>query len=151
MIAFLYVVPALIMSAALFGAYRVVRRFRRAGRAWRSGLTAEAECLRVYGMARGGGDSMVHTSLRHVYEFRTREGRVVRFEEEGGPGTTLEGDIVTVHYADGPEVVATAIPRQRRSGYGLATAMALSFIGVIVLFCAGFMVTLAVFTSALHI
>ena len=151
MTAFLYAVPALIMAVALYGAYHVVRRWRRAGDAWRSGLTAEAECLRVYGMARGGGDSFVHTSLRHVYEFRTREGRVVRFEEEGGPGTTMEGDIVTVHYAEGPEVVATAIPHLRRSGHGLAAFMALSFIGVIVLFCAGFMVTVAVVSSTLHI
>ncbi|MFF7282169.1 hypothetical protein [Streptomyces griseorubiginosus] len=151
MIALLYAVPALIMAAALFGAYHVVRRWNRARSAWRSGLTAEAECLRVYPVAHGGGDSFVRTGLRHVYEFRTREGRVVRFEEEGGPGTTMEGDIVTVHYADGPEVVATAIPHLRRSGHGLAAFMALSFIGVIVLFCAGFMVALTVFTSALHI
>lgn len=150
MIALLYAVPALVMSAVLLGAYHAVRRWHRAGSAWRSGLTAEAECLRVYPMAHGGsGDSRVHTRLRHVYEFRTREGRVVRFEEEGGPGTTLEGDIVTVHYADGPEVLATALPG--RGGYGVIAFMALAFAGVTVLFCVGFMVVVAVASSALHI
>ncbi|MEU0210030.1 hypothetical protein ABZ235_41565 [Streptomyces canus] len=149
MIALLYAVPALVVSAVLFGAYHVVRRWHRAGSAWRSGLTAEAECLRVYAMAHGGGDSMVHTRLRHVYEFRTREGRVVRFEEEGGPGTTLEGDIVTVHYADGPDVVATALPG--RGGYGAVAFVSLAFAGVTVLLCVGFMIVVAVVSSALHI
>ncbi|GLP65572.1 MULTISPECIES: DUF3592 domain-containing protein [unclassified Streptomyces] len=139
--AFFYLVPGLIMAVALFGAYLMVRRWLRMRRAWRSGLTAEAECLRVYAMAHGGGDTRVRTSLRHVYEFRTREGRVVRFEEEGGPGTTLEGDIVTVHYADGPDVVATARPG--RGGHGCAACAVLAFAGLVVLVCGGFMVAFA--------
>jgi hypothetical protein len=136
--AFFYIIPVQIMAVVLLAAYAVVRRWHRAGSAWRSGLTAEAECLRVYAMAHGGGDSMVHTRLRHVYEFRTREGRVVRFEEEGGPGTILEGDIVTVHYADGPDVVATARPG--RGGQGCAACAVLALVGVVVLVCVVFMI-----------
>jgi hypothetical protein len=53
----------------------------------------------------------VTTTLHHVYEFTTREGRAVRFEERGGPGTVLEGDIVTVHYtADHPERATAEAP-----------------------------------------
>ncbi|MFF7562580.1 hypothetical protein ACFZB4_21745 [Streptomyces pseudovenezuelae] len=137
--AIFYVVPVLIMAVALFGAYLVVRRWLRMRRAWRSGLTAEARCLRVYATARGGGDTRVRTSLRHVYEFRARDGRVVRFEEEGGPGTVLEGDIVTVHYSDGPDVVATARPG--RGGYGCSACAVLACVGMVVLVCLVFMIT----------
>ncbi|MFJ4198195.1 hypothetical protein ACIP2Y_00960 [Streptomyces sviceus] len=136
--AFFYVVPGLIMAVALFGAYLVVRRWLRMRGAWRSGLTAEGRCLRVYATAHGGGDTRVRTSLRHVYEFRARDGRVIRFEEEGGPGTTLEGDIVTVHYSDGPQVVATARPG--RGGYGCTACAVIAMAGVVVLVCAVFMV-----------
>lgn len=111
MLTFLCAVPALIATAVLFGAYRAVRHWHRAGRAWRSGLTAEAECLRVHPMTRGGGDRRVHTRLRHVYEFRTREG----------------------------------------GGYGVLAFVSLAFAGVTVLLCVGFMVVLAVVSSALHI
>ncbi|WP_329598432.1 DUF3592 domain-containing protein [Streptomyces pseudovenezuelae] len=137
--AIFYVVPVLIMAVALFGAYLVVRRWLRMRRAWRSGLTAEARCLRVYATAHGGGDTRVRTSLRHVYEFRARDGRVVRFEEEGGPGTVLEGDIVTVHYSDGADVVATARPG--RGGYGCSACAVLACVGMVVLVCLVFMIT----------
>jgi len=137
--AIFYVVPVLIMAVALFGAYLVVRRWLRMRRAWRSGLTAEARCLRVYATAHGGGDTRVRTSLRHVYEFRARDGRVVRFEEEGGPGTVLEGDIVPVHYSDGPDVVATARPG--RGGYGCSACAVLACVGMVVLVCLVFMIT----------
>ncbi|MDT0484762.1 MULTISPECIES: hypothetical protein [Streptomyces] len=136
--AFFYIIPVQIMAVVLLAAYVVVRRWHRAGSAWRSGLTAEGRCLRVYAMAHGGGDTRVRTALRHVYEFRTRDGRVVRFEEEGGPGTILEGDIVTVHYADGPDVVATARPG--RGGHGCAACAVLALVGVVVLVCVVFMV-----------
>jgi hypothetical protein len=137
---FFYLIPVQIMAVALFGAYLVVRRWNRARSAWQSGLTAEARCLRVYATARGGGDTRVYTSLRHVYEFRARDGRVVRFEEEGGPGTILEGDIVTVHYADSSDVVATARPG--RGGHGCAACAVLAMAGVVVLVCAVVMVAL---------
>ncbi|MCX4859977.1 hypothetical protein [Streptomyces canus] len=139
--AFFYIIPAQIMAVALLAAYVVVRRWLRMRSAWRSGLTAEGRCLRVFATAHGGGDTRVRTSLRHVYEFRARDGRVVRFEEEGGPGTILEGDIVTVHYADGPDVVATARPG--RGGHGCAACSVLALVGVVMLVCVVFMVTLA--------
>ncbi|MFI0541886.1 hypothetical protein ACH3VS_23685 [Streptomyces sp. WSLK1-3] len=141
MTAFFYVIPCLIMAVALSGAYLMVRRWLRMRRAWTSDLTAEARCLRVFSVAHGGGDSRVRTSLRHVYEFRARDGRMVRFEEEGGPGTTLEGDIVTVRYAEGPHIVATA--RSGGGGLGCAAFAVVAFTGVIVLFCAGFMIAVS--------
>ncbi|WP_369196525.1 hypothetical protein [Streptomyces djakartensis] len=134
-----YVVPGLIMALALFMAYRVVRRWLQIRGAWGSGLTAEGRCLRAYTTVSGGhGDTSVRTSLHHVYEFITGDGRVVRFEEEDGPGTTLEGDYVTVYYSDGPQVVATAQPPSR-ARQTLSTVGVLAFLGVIVVFCAGFM------------
>ncbi|MEU6354220.1 hypothetical protein ABZ896_33655 [Streptomyces sp. NPDC047072] len=147
--AFFYLFPCLIAAAALAGAYRALRRWLQLRGAWNSGLTAEARCLRMYTTTHGGGESRVRTVLHHVYEFTARDGRVVRFEEEGGPGTTFEGDIVTVHYSDGPHVVATAHPSSARhavSAFGLV-----AFLGVIVAFCVGFMVTYAEMSSTLHI
>jgi hypothetical protein len=136
-----YGVPGLIMALVLFMASRVIRRSLELRRAWNSGLTAEARCLRTYTTTSGGsGDSSVRTTLHHVYEFTARDGRTIRFEEEDGPGTTLEGDIVVVHYSEGETVNATAhTPGHARNT--AATAGILLFFGVIVLFCVGFMVT----------
>jgi hypothetical protein len=136
-----YVVPGLIMAVAVFMAYRVVRRWLQIRGAWNSGLTAEGRCLRAYATVGGGhGDTSVRTALHHVYEFITRDGRVIRFEEEGGPGTIVEGDYVTVYYADGRQVVATAQPPSRAK-HAAATFGILAFLGVVVVFCAGFVVT----------
>ncbi|MEU5185189.1 hypothetical protein AB0G49_34685 [Streptomyces longwoodensis] len=88
-----------IVSVAGRLAHRSVCRWVRLRRAWRSGLTAEARCLRTFTTTHGGDDSVVRTRRHHVYEFRTGDGRSVRFEEEGGPATVAEGDIVVVHYA----------------------------------------------------
>ncbi|MFE6172441.1 hypothetical protein [Streptomyces sp. NPDC056464] len=138
---FFYFVPGLIMAGALFMAYRVVRRSLQIRSAWNSGLTAQARCLRSYTTVSGGhGDTSVHTTLHHVYEFTARDGRVVRFEEEGGPGTRVEGDLVTVHYAEGAQVVATA-HAPGRVGQAAAAIGVLAFLGVVVVFCVGFMVT----------
>ncbi|CAL9455084.1 hypothetical protein [Streptomyces sp. enrichment culture] len=141
-----YLIPALIMAVALAVGWTVVRRWLRLRAAWSSGLTAEARCLRVYTTTHGGGDTSVHTELHHVYEFTARDGRVIRFEEQGGPGTTLEGDFVTVRYTQGARVSATALAPRR----GLAAAGTfgvLAFVGVIVLFCVGFMVASATLFS----
>jgi hypothetical protein len=136
-----YGAPGLIMAGALFMTYRVLRRWLQIRGAWNSGLTAEARCLRAFTTTHGGGnDTSVRTTLHHVYEFITHDGRVIRFEEENGPGTILEGDYVTVYYTDGPQVVATAqAPSQGR--HAAATVGILAFLGVIVVFCVGFMVT----------
>ncbi|MFD5127205.1 hypothetical protein [Streptomyces olindensis] len=133
-----YVVPGLITALAVFMAYRVVRRWLQIRGAWNSGLTAEARCLRAFTAVSGGhGDTSVRTTLHHVYEFIAHDGRVIRFEEEGGPATTVEGDYVTVHYTDGRQVVATAQPPSRVR-QAMTTVGILAFLGVVVVFCAGF-------------
>ncbi|WP_225858780.1 hypothetical protein [Streptomyces albicerus] len=143
-----YGAPVLIMALVLFVASRVIRRSLELRRAWNSGLTAEARCLRTYTTTSGGsGDSSVRTTLHHVYEFTARGGRTIRFEEEGGPGTTLEGDIVVVHYSEGETVKATAHTPSRVRNTA-ATVGILLFLGVVVLFCVGFMVTYAEVLSA---
>ncbi|MGX1910373.1 hypothetical protein ACWIID_16155 [Streptomyces phaeochromogenes] len=136
-----YAVPGLIMAVTVFLAVRVIRRALELRRAWNSGLTAEARCLRTYTTTSGGsGDSSVRTTLHHVYEFTARDGRTIRFEEEGGPGTTVEGDIVVVHYAEGETVKATAqAPGHVRNT--ASTVGILTFLSVVVVFCVGFMVT----------
>ncbi|MEU5767485.1 DUF3592 domain-containing protein [Streptomyces asoensis] len=113
--AFFCAVPAVMIAGLLCGAAGLVRRARRTARAWRGGLVAQARCLRSYTTVGGGGDTVVGTTLHHVYEFTTREGRAVRFEEANGPATTLEGDVVTVHYAAGrPEEATARVPARGR-------------------------------------
>ncbi|MEU5375769.1 MULTISPECIES: DUF3592 domain-containing protein [unclassified Streptomyces] len=137
-----YGVPGLIMIGALAQAVAVVRRSLRLRSNWNSGLTAEARCLRTYTTTSGGGETSVSTTLHHVYEFATREGRTVRFEEAGGPRTTVEGDIVPVHYTAAHPERATAHAPGR--GRVLAGAVGiLVFLSLIVAFCVGFMVTYA--------
>ncbi|MHA5053404.1 DUF3592 domain-containing protein [Streptomyces sp. SD15] len=137
---FFYLVPALIMAGAVFMATTVIRRSLDMRRAWNSGLTAEARCLRSYTTTSGGaGDTSVSTTLHHVYEFRTREGRTVRFEESNGPATIVEGDIVTVHYtAERPDKATAHTPSPGRLAAGAVFILVLC--GVIVVFCVGFMV-----------
>jgi hypothetical protein len=137
--ALFYIAPLLIIAFVALGATAVIRRARQVGSAWRSGLTAEARCLRTYTTTSDGGDTMVSTTLHHVYEFTTHEGRTVRFEEQNGPGTTLEGDIVTVHYvAEHPERATAHAPA--RGKLAAMTGCTLLFLGVIVAFCVVFMV-----------
>nr|WP_202515090.1 DUF3592 domain-containing protein [Streptomyces sp. SID161] len=135
-----YVVPGLVLAALAFAAYRLVRRARRIGRTWSHGLTAEARCLRTYTTTSGGGgDTSVHTSLHHVYEFRARDGRTVRFEEEGGPATVLEGDITTVRYL--PECPERATARPPAPGRLVGEAgCGLLFLGVAGAVCVGFII-----------
>lgn len=138
---FFYAVPGLIMAVTILMAAKVVRRSLELRSAWNSGLTAEARCLRSYTTTSGGGgDTSVSTTLHHVYEFATREGRSVRFEEENGPSTTVEGDIVTVHYtAQHPEKATAHAPSPVKAAAG--TIGCLVFLGVIIAFCIGFMIT----------
>jgi hypothetical protein len=144
---FFYAVPGLIMAVAIFMAVAVIRRSLDMNRAWSSGLTAEARCLRSFTTTSGGGgDTSVSTTLHHVYEFRARDGRTVRFEEENGPATIIEGDIVTVHYiAERPEKATAHTPSRGKLAAG--TAGILIFCTVIVLFCIGFMVSVHGFFS----
>ncbi|MFD7386839.1 DUF3592 domain-containing protein [Streptomyces sp. NPDC059852] len=139
--ALFYVVPCLILAVVLFIGLRVTRRSWQIRAAWNSGLTAEGRCLRTFTTTHGGGrDTSVHTTLHHVYEFTARDGRVVRFEEEDGPATTVVGDFVTVHYTEGPRIAATA----RRPGHlGLAasTLGVLAVLSVAAVICVTFMAT----------
>ncbi|MFJ3302599.1 DUF3592 domain-containing protein [Streptomyces sp. NPDC086549] len=147
--AMFYGIPVIIMTVALVAAYRMVRRSLQLRSAWNSGLTAKARCLRMFTTTHGGAnDTSVHTTLHHVYEFTARDGRSVRFEEEDGPATVVEGDFVTVYYADGREIAATArrpSPVQNAAG----VLGVLVFLGVIVVFCVGFMVSYH--SASLHI
>ncbi|MFI2200715.1 DUF3592 domain-containing protein [Streptomyces sp. NPDC020192] len=138
--AFFSILPALMIAMVLLAAYRVLGRSREIGRAWRSGLTAEARCLNAYTRTSGGGEGPVHTTLHHVYEFTTREGRAVRFTERGGPATVVQGDIVTVHYvADRPEKATAKPPAHGRLAAG--TGFLLTFFGVFVAGCIAFMIS----------
>jgi hypothetical protein len=137
---FFYLVPMLMIALVVLAARRLFRRAQRIKNAWNSGLTAEGRCLRTYTTTSGGGgDTSVSTSLHHVYEFTTREGRTVRFEEANGPGTILEGDIVTVYYvAERPEEGTAHTPGPGKLWAG--TGCLFVFFGVFVAGCIGFMV-----------
>ncbi|WP_217234853.1 DUF3592 domain-containing protein [Streptomyces sp. AC555_RSS877] len=139
------VMPLLMLGIVGFAAFAVIRRAQDVSSAWNSGLTAQARCLRAYTTTSGGGSTSVHTTLHHVYEFFTHEGRVVRFDEPGGSRTTVAGDIVLVHYAANRPERATAKP-PARGRLAASTGCLLAFLGVIALVCLGFMaVALVVF------
>ncbi|MGW2488581.1 DUF3592 domain-containing protein [Streptomyces sp. NPDC001606] len=138
---FFYAIPSLMIIGLGAAAYTLLGRARRIGRAWSHGLTAEGRCLRMYTKTSGGGDdTAVRTTLHHVYEFTTREGRAVRFEEPNGPATVVEGDIVTVRYLPDRPEQATALP-PAPGKLAAGTAFTLAFFGIGIAFCVAFMVT----------
>ena len=137
---FFYAFPGLIAVAVLFAAARVIRGSLRLRSAWNSGQTAEGRCLRTFTTTRGGGETRVYTVRHHVFEFTAQDGRPVRFEEEGCPATIIEGDFVTVYYKAGEEADATA-KAPSPLGNATSTAGQLAFLGVVFVFCVGFMVT----------
>ena len=144
---FFYIVPTLMIGIAVFAVTRILGRSRQISSAWSSGLTAEARCLRSYTTTSGGGDSSVRTTLHHVYEFSTRDGRTVRFEEGNGPATIVEGDIVTVHYtADRPDRATAHAPSPGKLAAG--TGCTLAFFGVFIAFCVFFMIVAHTMFSA---
>ncbi|OON75382.1 DUF3592 domain-containing protein [Streptomyces tsukubensis] len=131
-------IPALIACVALGMAVSAMRERLRLRAAWRGGLTAEAHCRRTYATTGRRGGSGTSTTLHHVYEFTARDGRTVRFEEEDGPATTLEGDIVVVSYAaDHPER-ATAQEPGTALRHTAHTVGLLLFCAVMVAFCVFF-------------
>lgn len=93
----------------------------------------------------GGSRSFTTTrddsaTQHHVYEFATRDGRTVRFEEEHGPRTRVEGDIVSVHYLpERPERATAHAPSPGKLAAG--SGCALVFFGVFIGFCVVFMLT----------
>ncbi|MFF4039108.1 DUF3592 domain-containing protein [Streptomyces sp. NPDC001816] len=144
--AFFYIVPAIMIAGVLFAAYKVLGRSREISRAWGSGLTAEARCLSTYTTTSGGGESSVRTTLHHVYEFTTREGRAVRFEEHDSPSTIVQGDIVPVYYvADRPEKATAKPPAHGKLAAG--TGCLLVFFGVFIAGCIAFMLGVHAFFS----
>ncbi|BBC33482.1 hypothetical protein SGFS_047760 [Streptomyces graminofaciens] len=135
-----YALPGAIAIAILFAAAHVVRGSLRLRSAWNSGQTAEGRCLRTFTTTRGGGETRVYTVRHHVFEFTAQDGRPVRFEEEGCPATILEGDFVTVYYKDGQEADATA-KAPSPVGNATSTVGQLAFLGLVLVFCVGFMIT----------
>lgn len=144
-----YVIPLIMIAGVSAMAVRTIARSRQISGAWNHGLTAEGRCLRSYTTTSGGsGDTSTTTTLHHVYEFATREGRTVRFDETNGPSTVIEGDFVTVHYLpDHPERATAHPPARGRLAAG--TGCALVFFGVFIASCIAFMVTAhALFTES---
>jgi hypothetical protein len=136
--ALFYVVPTLMIACAVSALVAITRRAREMRGAWDGGETAEARCLRTYTTTSGGGDTSVSTTVHHVYEFRTREGRGVRFEEAGGPATIVEGDIVPVRYqAARPERATAHAPARGRLAAEQGCVFA--FLGVFITGCLAFM------------
>ncbi|MEV8315348.1 DUF3592 domain-containing protein [Streptomyces sp. NPDC059900] len=138
---FFYAVPTLMGALMIAMAVAVINRHRRLREAWSSGLTAEGRCLRTYTTtSRHGDNHHISTTLHHVYEFVLPTGRPVRFEDQNGPATIVEGDIVTVYYAaDRPEAATVRAPDPSRSTAALIGA--LCFFGVALAFCVVFMAT----------
>lgn len=135
-----YAVPAFIAAVVIAMAVKVIRRALELRQAWSSGLTAEARCLRTYTTTSRHSDSGHTTTHHHVYEFTPSTGRPVRFEEQHGPATTVEGDFVTVHYtADRPERATAHAPSPVKNA--ASTLGLLCFLGVVLAFCVFFMVT----------
>ncbi|MFF7470445.1 DUF3592 domain-containing protein [Streptomyces sp. NPDC008092] len=137
--AFFYILPGIFVVVGVLGLYKTLRRSSEISRTWRHGRTAEARCLRSYTRTSGGGgDTSVTTTLHHVYEFTTAEGRVVRFDEASGRSTVIEGDFVTVYYLpEKPEGATTRPPAQGKLAVG--TGCAVAFFGVIIGFALVFM------------
>lgn len=132
-------VPLLLVALAVYMAVVLLRRSRQVSDAWSRGITAEARCVRSYTTTSGGGDSMVRTTLHHVYEFTARDGRVIRFEEEGGPSTRVEGDSVTVHYLpERPEKATAKVPAPGKLAAG--TGCAMLFLAVFIAFAVFLMI-----------
>lgn len=112
-------VPGVMVVVAASGLVKAVARQLRIQRAWRSGLTAEGSCLRAWTTSTSNSNGTTTVTHHHLYEFTPRgDHRPVRFEEENGPVTVVQGDYVTVHYpADRPDR-ATAVPRGVRTLLG---------------------------------
>ncbi len=145
--ALFYVVPTLMIGGAVFLLARISSRSREVGAAWSGGFTAEARCLRTYQTFDAAGGGHGRTTLHHVYEFTTREGPSVRFTESGGPVTTVEGDVVIVHYtAERPERATAHAPAPGRLAAGQGCAYA--FLGVFIAFCLVFMAVAHLIFSA---
>ncbi|MER7836852.1 DUF3592 domain-containing protein [Streptomyces sp. NPDC096040] len=138
--AFFYVLPGIFVVLGVLGMVKTLRRSRRISRTWRHGRTAEARCLRAYTTTSGGGETAVSTTLHHVLEFTTAEGRAVRIDERGGLSTVVEGDFVTVYYLPESPEKATAQP-PARGRLAASTGCAVVFFAVFIGFALAFMIS----------
>jgi hypothetical protein len=135
--AFFYILPGIFVVVGVLGLVRTLRRSSEISRAWRHGRTAEARCLRSYTTTSGGGETSVTTTLHHVYEFTTAEGRTVRIDETNGRSTVVEGDFVTVYYLpENPEKATAQPPAQGKLavGTGCMVAFFAVFISIALVF-----------------
>ncbi|MEU1161274.1 DUF3592 domain-containing protein [Streptomyces sp. NPDC090075] len=137
--ALFYILPGIFVVVGVLGLVKTLRRSSEISRTWRHGRTAEARCLRSYTRTSGGaGDTSVTTTLHHVYEFTTAEGRVVRFDEASGRSTVIEGDFVTVYYLpEHPEGATSQPPAPGKLAVG--TGCTVAFFGVFIGFALVFM------------
>ncbi|MEV6765231.1 DUF3592 domain-containing protein [Streptomyces sp. NPDC051105] len=138
--AFFYIIPGVFVVVGVLGMVRTLKRSSQISRAWRHGRTAEARCLRSYTTTSGGsGDTSVTTTLHHVFEFTTAEGRTVRINESDGRSTVVEGDFVTVYYLpENPEGATAQPPAQGRLAVG--TGCTVAFLVVVIGFAVAFMI-----------
>ncbi|MEV5603560.1 DUF3592 domain-containing protein [Streptomyces sp. NPDC052299] len=98
--------------------------------AW-AGRTAEARCTGVRAEEAQDADGMPVTQTRPTLEFRTESGRTVTFEERRRRLDVVEGDVVTVYYAeDAPGDATAQVPsfgtrraRELVAGVGCAFAL----------------------------
>ncbi|MFI9200429.1 DUF3592 domain-containing protein [Streptomyces sp. NPDC053048] len=140
--------PALMAAGALAAAIGVIVNRRRLNAAWYRGVTVEGRCLRTYETRttwRRGLRENTHSTLSHVYEFTTPDGRTLRFEEEG-PATVFDGDTVPVRYPQGRPDRATALPPGDR-GTRAKFRLKLAFLGFATLLCLGATAVFFVATS----
>ncbi|WTN46438.1 DUF3592 domain-containing protein [Streptomyces sp. NBC_00631] len=137
--AFFYIIPGIFLIVGVLGVVKTLGRSSEISRTWRHGRTAEARCLRSYTTTSGGaGDTAVTTTLHHVYEFTTAEGRTVRIDERSGRSTVVEGDFVTVYYLpEHPEKATAQAPAQGRLAVGAGCTVA--FFVVFIVFALVFM------------
>ncbi|MDX2703443.1 DUF3592 domain-containing protein [Streptomyces sp. PA03-6a] len=120
---------ALITLVPLVVAVRAGRRVLWIRRAVHGGLRAEGRCVRVYTTVGSTGEGPTHSRQHFVFEFRTADGRDVRFEDPGAPGTTIEGDHLTVAYVPEAPERALVVPAGYRVPYG-QLALTLVFLGI---------------------
>ncbi|MFG3259223.1 DUF3592 domain-containing protein [Streptomyces sp. NPDC048172] len=114
------VVPVGFMALSGYLICRRVVRLRRLIVTWRRGDHAEGRCLRTYETRHSNSKGHTSTTIHHVYEFTTRNGERIRFEETDGPSTVVEGDFVAVAYLTDRPDRATALPRRETREYLLA-------------------------------
>ncbi|MET7613595.1 DUF3592 domain-containing protein [Streptomyces seoulensis] len=137
--ALLYLAPGLIATGCVLGVVQVIRRALRTSKLWAHGQVAEGRCLNTY-MKSSGNDAAVRSTLHHVYEYTTREGGRFRFDEVGGDSTVLAGDHVVVRYLPDRPQWATAL-QPARGRLVLGTGALVAFLGVLVVGCVLFAVT----------